>query len=154
MSANKAPSEVVSSLWFKYHSTRESTLMQDATALQIAMRNLLRDRYWLTDCAPLGPVAIKNIRTRMALRNPRDVITQEEVDELLTPEFGFEKVTNADGELIGWQMPELAQQRSLMLEAREYERLKKRSQRAKQAPHASASHGAPVAAIAGPDEDF
>lgn len=106
--------------------------MQDATALQIAMRNLLRDRYWLTNCLPLGPVAVKYIRTRMATRNPRDVITQEEVDELLTPEFGFKKEVTADGEFVGWHMPDLAAQRGLMLDAREHERVKKRSQRSRQ----------------------
>ena len=106
--------------------------MQDATALQIAMRNLLRDRYWLTDCQPLGPVAIKNVRTRMERRNPRDVITQEEVDELLTPEFGFHKEVNTDGELIGWHLPALAEQRGVMLEARAAERTKKQTYRAKQ----------------------
>ncbi|GAB3491187.1 hypothetical protein GCM10027399_09020 [Curvibacter fontanus] len=154
MSSTKPPNEVVSSLWFKYHTTRESTLMQDATALQIAMRSLLRDRYWLTDCTPLGPVAIKNIRTRMALRNPRDVITQEEVDELLTPEFGFERATTPDGEIIGWHMPELVQHRGVMLEAREQERAKKRAQRAKQLAPADAPQGPVRASTAGGEDDF
>lgn len=147
--------------------------MQDATALQIAMRNLLRDRYWLTDCRPLGPVAIKNVRTRMAMRNPRDVITQEEVDELLCPEFGFQKEVLADGELVGWHMPDLAKQRGLMLEARSIEAAKKRTQRAKQpepqpAPRAPAAAeqtaspaggsnvlcGRQLAALAAGDDDF
>ena len=121
--------------------------MQDATALQIAMRNLLRDRYWLTDCRPLGPVAVKNVRVRMANRNSRDVITQEEVDELLTPEFGFRKDVSADGELIGYHMPDLEEQRGGMLEARDVERAKKRVLRSKQVstPHLAAVHAAPRA---------
>lgn len=155
MSAPKSANEVVSSLWFKYHSTLESTLMQDATALQIAMRNLLRDRYWLTDCRPLGPVAVKNVRVRMASRNARDVITQEEVDELLTPEFGFKKEVSADGELVGYHMPDLAEQRGGMLDAREVERAKKQVQRSKQVstPHPAAAP-APKVAAAPVEDDY
>ena len=132
MSTPQPTNDVVSSLWFKYHTTLESTLMQDATALQIAMRNLLRDRYWLTDCQPLGPVAVNNIRKRMARTNARDVITDEEVNELLCPEFGFTKQVSADGEFMGWHMPGLAEQRGVLLDARTVERDKKRAMRVKQ----------------------
>jgi hypothetical protein len=148
---------VVSSLWFKYHTTLEATLMQDATALQIAMRTLLRDRYWLTDCRPLGPIAIKNIQTRMAMRNPRDVITEEEVTELLSPEFGFQKAVAEDGEFLGWHLPALAEQRGLMLDARVVDTEKKRAQRAKQLGNAApavvaATSGQSAPAVAHSDD--
>lgn len=143
--------DVVSSLWFKYHTTLEATLMQDATALQIAMRILLRERYWLTDCSPLGPIAIKNIRTRMAMRNQRDVITDDEVTELLSPEFGFQKATTDDGEFVGWHLPAMAAQRGLMLEARVAEQERKRALRAKQLGKVPAAE---VVAMAASSEDF
>lgn len=138
MSTPELQTDSVSSLWFKHHTTQDSTIMQDATAMQIAMRILLRDRYWLTNCQPLGPIAIRNIRVRMERRNPRDVISQEEVDELLTPEFGFHPEVSADGELIGWHLPALAAQRDAMLGARAAERAKKQTYRAKQQGQQSA----------------
>lgn len=153
MPAPQPKNDVVSSLWFKYQTTLEATLMQDATALQIAMRILLRDRYWLTDCRPLGPIAIKNIQTRMALRNPRDVITEEEVTELLSPEFGFQKATTAEGEFLGWHLPALAEQRGLLLGARIAEGEKKRAYRAKQLAKAPTSFE-PSAAPPAPADDF
>lgn len=123
----------VSSLWFKYQPTYEIALMQDATALQIAMRSLLRDRYWLTDCQPLGPVAIRKVRLRMAALNPRDVITDEEVDELLTPEFGFQREVSKEGEFIGYHLPDLAIHRVDLLEARATEAARKAVYRTKKA---------------------
>ena len=144
----------VSSLWLKYHTTLEATLMQDATALQIAMRILLRDRYWLTDCRPLGPTAVRNIQTRMAMRNPRDVISDEEVTELLSSEFGFQKAVADGGEFLGWHLPDLAEQRGLMLEARVGEQEKKRAQRAKQLGQAAPCQGAPTSGAAAQSADF
>ena len=113
--------------------------MEDSTALQIAMRVHLRHRYWLTNCAPLGPVAINNIQLRMARRNSRDVITDEEVTELLSPEYGFHRAVTPDGEIMGWHIPELAEQRGVMLDARTLERTRKAEFRVKKPASGSAA---------------
>jgi hypothetical protein len=87
--------------WFKTYPANELETLDMATARQIALYARLRNRYWLTECAPLSRAAIDRVVKKMALIDPRDKMEETEVQELLAPDFGFVATES------GWTVPDL-----------------------------------------------
>jgi hypothetical protein len=96
-----APNVSTANAWFKTYPAHELEILDMANARQIALRTRLRHRYWVTSCAPLTPSAVERVCKKMALIDDRDAMTDAEVEELLTPDFGFAAVDS------GWTVPDL-----------------------------------------------
>ena len=75
--------------WHPHYSATESALSDMANSRQIALRIRLRNFYWLNECRPIGTTSLAMQRKKMVLIDPRDVMTEEEVKELLTDHYGF-----------------------------------------------------------------
>lgn len=86
-----------------------------ANARQVALRTRLRHFYWLTDCKPMPPETIDTVRRKMALIDPRDTLTEPELDELLSVHYGFALSSDEHGEVRGWVVPELDELRDTAL---------------------------------------
>jgi hypothetical protein len=95
--------------WFPTTPATEREILDMANARQIALRTRLRHHYWLTDCAPLTPATVERLRRKMTMIDPQDAMPDDQVDELLSPDLGFEAVAG------GWRVPDLDEARSAAL---------------------------------------
>lgn len=93
--------------WFPTTPTTEREILDMANSRQVTLRTRLRHLYWLTECKPISPLVVASVRRKMVMIDPQDAMPEEQVDELLSPHFGFEKVTDAAGAFVGWRLPDL-----------------------------------------------
>lgn len=97
--------------WFPTTPATEREIIDMANSRQIALRTRLRHHYWLTDCKPLTEVAISNARRKMTLIDPQDVMTDDQVAELLTEHYGFVPLSGSKT----WAIPDLDEARAAAL---------------------------------------
>jgi hypothetical protein len=69
------------------------------------------NHYWLTECKPIGTVTVALQRKKMVMIDPRDTLTDEEVQEVLSEHYGF---TSTEA---GLTIPELDDHRRAATEA-------------------------------------
>ena len=111
----RAPSLVnpTATAWFPLAPAAESAVIDMADARTVALRERLRNHYWLTDCRPLTTADIDLQRRKMRMIRDADGMEQSEVDALLTPTFGFECCPT------GWTIPALDIHRDEVLDAKQ-----------------------------------
>jgi hypothetical protein len=97
-SANKATAALG---WYKTFPSTESMVITMANARQVALRERLRQAFWLTGCAPLGLKTVDLTCRWMERNDPKDTLTTEERSELLSEHYGFQVVAD------GWTIPDL-----------------------------------------------
>lgn len=147
----KAPSRKATAVlgWFPTTPATEREIIDMANSRQIALRTRLRHSYWLTDCQPLTAVTVDLQRKKMAMIDPQDCMTDEQVAELLSPHFGFAVVASGVGEKpVAWTIPDLDEARAEAVGSIEAMR-----GRAAAAGRASAAIRAARAAGAGPQAE-
>lgn len=135
--------------WSPHNASHESAILDMANSRQIALRTRLRNHYWLTDCKPIGQTTVAFIRKKMAMIDGQDVMSDDEVAEVLSDHFGFD--TTAEGLTI----PDLMEARETAIsasQARHNRAVAGGQARALRA--ATASQGAPKHAPAPDPEDF
>lgn len=128
--------------WHPLTPATENAILDMANARQIALRTRLQLHYWLTECRPLTPTAVAQVRKKMAMIDPRDVLDDEEVQELLTEFFGF---TATDA---GLTIPDLDEHRRVSVGAAMAFREKQSEAGRKRASEAARSGGRFVKASA------
>ena len=86
-----APSRTPSAAlqWSTHNAANESAIIDMANSRQIALRTRLRNHYWLTDCKPIGAITIALNRKKMVMIDSRDLMSDAEVDEVLSDHYGF-----------------------------------------------------------------
>ena len=87
MSTPRKPSAALG--WFPHIAVNESAVIDMANSRQIALRERLRNHYWVTECKPLGVTTVALMRKKMAMIDTRDTLTDAEVSELLSDHYGF-----------------------------------------------------------------
>lgn len=97
--------------WFPTTPATEREILDMANSRQVALRTRLRHHYWLSDCKPLGAVTVTTMRRKMTMIDPQDTMPEEQVDELLSPHYGFDKATDTAGHFVGWTIPDLDEAR-------------------------------------------
>ena len=107
MSTPRKPSAALG--WFPHIAVNESAVIDMANSRQIALRERLRNHYWLTECRPLGLTTVALTRKKMAMIDTRDTLTDAEVSEVLSDHYGF--VTTEAGLTI----PELDEHRGVAI---------------------------------------
>jgi hypothetical protein len=75
--------------WHPHSAATESAIIDMANSRQLALRIRLRNFYWLNECRPIGTTSLAMQRKKMVMIDPRDVLTEDEVKELLTDHYGF-----------------------------------------------------------------
>lgn len=109
-SSNRDPSASIG--WHKTYPAIEANLLRGASARQVALWLRLRHVFWLDQCRPLSQQKVDRECRLMAAIDPADVVTETDLQQLLTEEFGFKPTQ--DG---GWTIPELQEQYSQATEA-------------------------------------
>lgn len=89
--------------WFPLEPAVEASVIDMADARALALRHRLRSAYWLNGCKPLTEVALNLQRRKLVSIDPRDVLTDAEVAQLLDPHYGFERLPD----VAAWRIPEL-----------------------------------------------
>jgi hypothetical protein len=95
--------------WFPHNAATESAVIDMASSRQIALRTRLRNHYWLTEGRPIGAATVGIIRKKMTMIDLRDVLSEEEVSEVLSDHYGF--TATADG----WTIPDLDEARGVAI---------------------------------------
>ena len=88
--------------WYPTTPATELSTIDMANARQVALRDRLRNHYWLTKCKPLTALAVELQRRKMRGIDPSDVLTDEQTEELLSEHYGF----HGDA-VAGWLIPDL-----------------------------------------------
>ncbi len=89
--------------WFPLEPAVEASIIDMADARAVALRHRLRSAYWLNGCKPLTEVAVNLQRRKLSTIDPRDVLTDTELGDLLDPHYGFERLPGG----AGWRVPDL-----------------------------------------------
>lgn len=97
--------------WHTHNAHNESAVLDMANSRQIALRTRLRNHFWLTECKPLGAVTVALQIKKMKMIDPRDSMTPEEVSEVLSDHYGFDRTA------AGYIVPELIEARDTALKA-------------------------------------
>lgn len=86
---------------YAHNPAIDSAILDVANSRQLAFRHRLRNRYWLTDCKPIGSASIASVLKKMHMIDTIDVLSDDEKTEILTDHYGFE---NTD---VGFIIPAL-----------------------------------------------
>lgn len=125
--ATRKPSAVLG--WFPTTAATEQSILDMASARQVALRTRLRHHYWLTDCQPLSAMTVTLQRRKLTMIDPQDTLSDEQAAELLSTHYGFHSLGNDT-----WSIPDLDESRGVALGS-----LQETSERAATAGRASAA---------------
>jgi len=98
--------------WHKTYPAIESNMLRGANARQIALWLRLRHVFWLEQCRPLSAQKVERECRLMAAMEPADAISDDDRQQLLTEEFGFQPAPEG-----GWTIPDLQEQYSQATDA-------------------------------------
>lgn len=98
--------------WFPHAPASEAAIIDMADARTVALRERLRNHYWLRGCVPLTTAEIDLQRRKMLMIREADGVDEDTIKALLTPLYGFE----FGGE--GWVIPDLDYHRTEVLAAK------------------------------------
>ena len=87
--------------WFPHAPAIASAVIDMADARTVALRERLRNHYWLRGCAPLTAADIDLQRRKMRLICAADEVDDVALAALLVPSYGFQACTD------GWTIPDL-----------------------------------------------
>ena len=102
--------------WYPHCPATESAIIDMANSRQIALRERLRNLYWLTECRILSSVSVALTRKKMAMIDPADTMTDSDVAEVLSNHYGFQTVPD------GWTIPDLDEARGVAVKSGEVNR--------------------------------
>jgi hypothetical protein len=153
---NTAPAPVrkVSAVlgWFPTTPATEREVIDMANSRQVALRTRLRHHYWLTECKPISETTVAIARRKLLLIDPQDTMTDDQVAELLSPHYGFERTAG------GWVIPDLDEARGVAVGSiegiKERAAAAGRASAAKRAGRAVVPESVETATAASADEDF
>jgi len=128
--------------WFPHIAATESAIIDMANSRQIALRTRLRNHYWLTECRPFGAATVAVTRKKMLMIDTRDVLSDEEVAEVMSDHYGFKPTAD------GWGIPDLEEARGVAAGSLEAIRA-----RASAGGRAKAAKAAAAVAAEEPDEE-
>lgn len=100
--------------WFKTNAIAEQALMLFTPSVQVSLRQHLRLGYWVTKCKPITPEAVKRTCKAISFADTPEgelpvSIAQEHINAVLCADQGFTQIVDSEtGELMGWDIPELA----------------------------------------------
>ena len=97
--------------WHPHFATADTATLDMTPARQIALRVRLRNHYWLKECEPFTVAIVTQTRKKMVMIDKRDKLTEAEVDEVMTAEYGFIETPE------GWTIPELLTARGVAIGA-------------------------------------
>jgi len=95
--------------WHQTYPAQELTYSHNLNARQIALRHNLRTHYWMTDCKPFSAAQVERARAQLARMAQQDTMTEPEIQEVVSPDFGFEP----EGDC--WTIPDLLDQHAAAL---------------------------------------
>lgn len=95
--------------WHQTYPAQEQAFLFNLNARQIALRHILRTYYWMTECKPLSAEQVARTRAQLARMDPQDTMTDQQVQEVVHLDFGFEQ----DGDC--WTIPDLLDQHAAAL---------------------------------------
>jgi hypothetical protein len=75
--------------WRPHYSASESAIIDMANSRQIALRERLRNHYWLTECKPISSTSVDLTRRKMMMIDAKDKMTDADVTEVLSAHYGF-----------------------------------------------------------------
>jgi hypothetical protein len=104
--ATRKPTAVLG--WFPTTAATEQSILDMASARQVALRTRLRHHYWLTDCQPLSAQTVALQRRKLTMIDPQDTMSDEQVAELLSTHYGFHSLGNDT-----WSIPDLEGSRDI-----------------------------------------
>jgi hypothetical protein len=136
--------------WHQTFPAQELALTQNLNARQIALRHILRTHYWMTGCMPISSAQVGRSRAQLARMSEQDTMTDAEVQEVVSPDFGFEP----DGDC--WTIPDLLDLHATALASiAKKSAAGKASALARSRPPQAATPAPPLAQpTAGDDEEF
>lgn len=136
--------------WHQTFPAQEQTFSHNLNARQIALRQLLRTHYWVTDCKPISAAQVERSRQALARMDPQDTMADPQVWEVVHPDFGFE----AEGDC--WTIPDLLDQHAAALVSIEKKSAagKASAQKRSSSPPAATPAPPPVQSTAGDYEEF
>lgn len=99
--------------WRPHYPATESAIIDMANSRQIALRERLRNHYWLTECKPISNVTIELTRRKMLMIDSKDKMNTTEVAEILSTHYGFHE-TDA-----GYVIPDMDESRGVAIKSGE-----------------------------------
>jgi hypothetical protein len=107
--ATRKPSTALG--WFPHVPATDSSIIDMASARQIALRARLRNHYWLTEGKPIGESTVALLLKKMAMIDAKDKMTSAQVAEVLSDHYGFRQTPE------GITVPDLDEARGVAVES-------------------------------------
>lgn len=138
--------------WRPHYSASESAIIDMANSRQIALRERLRNHYWLTECKLISGTTVDLTRRKMTMIDPKDKMTDADVTEILSAHYGFQETTD------GHAIPDIDEARAVAIKSGEIHSTngaRGGNQKAANAAAAKVVVASPkVEAFCNPDDDF